>query len=55
MVPELIRIMASQIEASTTLVARRAVRVLTAELGEWAGAVGAACLVMEETASADLP
>lgn len=49
-VPELVRSIASQVEAGTTLMAKRVVRVVTAELGEWAGAVGAAALVIEESA-----
>jgi glucokinase len=52
-VPELVQSVASQVEASTTLMAKRAVRVTTAELGEWAGAVGAASLVTEERAAVD--
>ena len=46
-VPDLVQSVAAQIQANATLMAKRAVRVTTAELGEWAGAVGAACLVIE--------
>jgi glucokinase len=53
MVPELIQTMASQIRAGATLLAKNAVRISGAELGEWAGAVGAASLVTEETAPSD--
>jgi len=48
-VPALVQNVAAHIQANTTLMAKRAVRVTTAELGEWAGAVGAASLVIEES------
>jgi glucokinase len=52
-VPDLVQSVAAQIQANATLMAKRAVRVVTAELGEWAAAVGAADLVAEENTSAD--
>ncbi len=52
-VPDLVQSVAAQIQASATLMAKRAVRVVTAELGDWAGVVGAACLVIEENTPAD--
>jgi glucokinase len=48
MAPALVQHVASRVEGGTTVMAKRAVRVVTAELGEWAGAVGAASLVAEE-------
>lgn len=47
-VPGLVPRVAALVDAGATLMAKRAVRVTTAELGEWAGTVGAADLVAVE-------
>jgi len=52
-VPALFKNVAAQIQANPPPMPNRAVGVVTAELGEWAGAVGAADLVAEENTSAD--
>jgi len=45
--PSLLETVRQSIDANSTLMSRRTVKLVSAELGDWAGAVGAAALLRE--------